>query len=224
MKNKYKNGTHLSERKFRFVLQEFALDREASKVAIRAKLNRKTVNSLYERIRARIVIMAEHEKPCNLDNVQIDEAYFGAMRSTRAWYNTKTIALGIISAKRVYTKILNKACKAEIYPEIRAVCKNGATIFTDASSVYSGLVAEGYKHKFVNHSIYEFGRQEGDSKVTTNRIESYWAWTKLRLSKFKGIRYEKYYVHLKECEWRFNHRHDDIYRLLLKEFRADPLS
>ncbi|MDR2268814.1 MAG: IS1595 family transposase, partial [Rickettsiales bacterium] len=56
-----------------------------------------------------------------------------------------------------------------------------------------------------------------------NRIESYWAWTKLRLSRFKGIRYERHYIHLKECEWRFNHRHEDIYRLLLKTFRAHPL-
>jgi len=224
MKNKYKNKSHLSERKFRIVLQEFALGTEASKTAIKTGLNRKTVNALYNKIRAQIVLMAEQEKPTGMTNVQIDEAYFGASKSTRSWYNSKTAVLGIISAKRVHTKILTRVRKAEIYAEILAVCKPGTVIFTDAAPMYKGLANAGFTHKAVNHSEYEFGRKENGMNITTNRIESYWAWTKLRLSRFKGIRYEKHYIHLKESEWRFNHRREDIYRLLLKAFRANPLS
>ena len=223
MKNIYKNRSHISTRKLRMVLQEFVLDREASKTAISTGLNRKTVNKLFELFRARIVLLAEQEKPNNLDNVQVDESYFGAAKSTRSWWNTKVAVFGIISPDRVYTKILNKPCKAEIYPVIRDICKPGAVVFSDRSPIYNGLTNEGFIHHSVNHSAYEFGRIEGDM-IRTNRIESYWAWTKLRLSKFKGIRYDKYYVHLKECEWRFNHRQDDIYRLLLRMFRDIPIS
>jgi len=223
MKNKYKNKSHLSERRFRFVLQEFVLGTEASKAAIKAGLNRKTANKIYNQIRARIVLLAERERPVGMTNVQIDEAYFGASKATRSWYNSKTAVLGIISSKRVYTKILTRVSKSEIFAEIRATCKPGTTIFTDAAPMYKGLANEGFIHKAVNHSEYEFGRKEGGLNVTTNRIESYWAWTRLRLSRFKGIRYDKHYIHLKESEWRFNHRREDIYRLLLKMFRADPL-
>ncbi len=31
------------------------------------------------------------------------------------------------------------------------------------------------------------------------------------------------YLHLKECEFRFNHRHDNLYLLLLKIIRNKPL-
>ncbi len=39
---------------------------------------------------------------------------------------------------------------------------------------------------------------------------------KTRLVKFKGMSRSTFYLHLKECEFRFNHRDEDLYRLLLK--------
>ena len=47
--------------------------------------------------------------------------------------------------------------------------------------------------------------------------------TKARLAQFHGINKEKFLLHLKECEFRFNHRDIDVYRLLLKSFRDKPL-
>ena len=34
---------------------------------------------------------------------------------------------------------------------------------------------------------------------------------------------DTFYLHLKECEFRFNHRQDDLYILLLKIIRNKPL-
>ncbi|MDQ6631356.1 MAG: IS1595 family transposase, partial [Verrucomicrobiota bacterium] len=31
-------------------------------------------------------------------------------------------------------------------------------------------------------------------------------------------------LHLKECEFRFNHRHDNLYQLLLNNFKNNPLN
>ena len=45
----------------------------------------------------------------------------------------------------------------------------------------------------------------------------------MRLSKFRGVSKQTFYLHLKECEFRFNHRRDDLYKMLLKEFRKAPL-
>ncbi|MCX5833821.1 MAG: IS1595 family transposase, partial [Deltaproteobacteria bacterium] len=33
-----------------------------------------------------------------------------------------------------------------------------------------------------------------------------------------------FYLHLKECEFRFNYRNENIYRVLLKLLRKNPLS
>ena len=100
----------------------------------------------------------------------------------------------------------------------------GATVFTDASVLYKGLSNIGFKHMFVNHSQMEFARTEGTLKVTTNRIEGFWGWTRTRLVKFKGVKWENIEQHIGESVWRFNHRQTGIYKLLLKELRSNPLT
>jgi len=54
-------------------------------------------------------------------------------------------------------------------------------------------------------------------------IESFWSFTKRRLSQFNGLRDEMFYLHLKESEFRFNNRHNDIYAILLKNLRENNL-
>ncbi|MBL8510812.1 MAG: transposase, partial [Betaproteobacteria bacterium] len=70
-----------------------------------------------------------------------------------------------------------------------------------------------------NHGSNEFVR--GNSHV--NGIESFWSFAKRRLAKFNGIAKHTFALHLKECEFRFNHRHGDIYRALLQLLRNNPL-
>ncbi|MDU1262140.1 MAG: IS1595 family transposase, partial [Veillonella sp.] len=38
-----------------------------------------------------------------------------------------------------------------------------------------------------------------------------------------GVPKHTFYLHLKETEFRFNHRHDDLYKILLRMFRENPL-
>ena len=54
-------------------------------------------------------------------------------------------------------------------------------------------------------------------------IESFWGYAKTRLSRFRGMNKFTFHLHLKECEFRFNHRGENLYILLLKIFRANPL-
>jgi len=61
-------------------------------------------------------------------------------------------------------------------------------------------------------------------KNHVNGIESFWSFAKHRLLKLRSIRKEKFLLHLKECEWRWNHRHRKIYPILLKHLRQLPLS
>ena len=71
----------------------------------------------------------------------------------------------------------------------------------------------------VNHSRNEFASQVSH----INGIESFWAFAKTRLAKFKGLPERTFYLHLKESEFRFNYRHQDPYPLLLKITRNHPL-
>lgn len=49
-----------------------------------------------------------------------------------------------------------------------------------------------------------------------NGIENLWGLAKARLAKFRGIHNRTFYLHLKEWEFKFNHRHENLYRLLMK--------
>lgn len=46
---------------------------------------------------------------------------------------------------------------------------------------------------------------------------------KRRHEKFYGLTNKTFNLHLKECEIRFNNRDKNIYLLLLKEFKNNPL-
>ena len=58
-----------------------------------------------------------------------------------------------------------------------------------------------------------------------NGIESFWAYTKLRLAKFKGISKNNFILYLKESEFRYNMKlkNEDLYKNLLKLIRKNPL-
>ena len=56
-----------------------------------------------------------------------------------------------------------------------------------------------------------------------NGIESFWSLAKRRLSKFCGVPKRTFYLHLKETEFRFNHRNNNLYKELLNFLRKDPL-
>jgi transposase-like protein len=43
------------------------------------------------------------------------------------------------------------------------------------------------------------------------------------LAQFKGVPKHTFFLHLKETEFRFNHRHQDPYKLILRILRKDPL-
>ena len=228
MKNKYANGTHFSKCKFRKLLALFCKDFTALQIADLTHLNRNTVNLWVNRIRQRLVILVEKEKMRNATHVQIDETYFTKTKEYFPKYklpHEEIVVFGCIdSSGRVYAKIVPKCRKEHIFPVIFEVCAPVATIYTDSAQMYKGLSKLGYKHKIVNHSNMEFSRYENDECITTNRIEGYWGWLKVRLAKFRGVKWDNLEAHIAESVWRYNHRQDDIYKLLLKEFRARPLS
>jgi transposase-like protein len=62
----------------------------------------------------------------------------------------------------------------------------------------------------------------GNSHI--NGIESFWGYAKIRLVKFKGMNKDMFKCHLKECEFRFNNRKQNLYKFLLGNFRKEPLN
>lgn len=41
-------------------------------------------------------------------------------------------------------------------------------------------------------------------------IKGFWGYAKTRPTRFRGMRPSAFYLHLKDCEFRFNHRRDSL--------------
>ena len=109
--------------------------------------------------------------------------------------------------------------KAELMPILQGRIVEGSDVYTDGWKAYDGLVTNGFRHHRVHHHANEFAR----GKNHLNGIESVWSFAKFRMAKLRGVRKEKLLVHLKESKWRFNHRHGNLYLILLKQTRLFPL-
>ena len=210
----------ITRAKFRQILKLFALDLTATQIAALTGLNRNTVNRYLTLIRQAIAQHCQRESPFSGD-VELDESYFGARRvrgKRGRGARGKTIVFGIYKRNgRVYTEIVPNCKKASIQAIIRGKVGLQSRIHTDGFRSYDGIVHMGYKkHYRVQHGQDEFVR--GNSHI--NGIEGFWGLAKTRLVKFKGMSRSTFYLHLKECEWRFNHRDEDLYQLLLKTTRS----
>jgi transposase-like protein len=154
---------------------------------------------------------------------ELDESYFGAKRvrgKRGRGAAGKTPVFGLLKrAGNVYVQIVKNCSKAELLPIIQGKILEGSTIHTDGWKAYDGLVLNGYDHYRVYHSHNEFAR----GKAHVNGIESFWSFTKRRLAQFNGLRDEIFYLHLKESEFRFNNRHENIYVIMLHNLRNNML-
>ena len=108
---------------------------------------------------------------------------------------------------KVYTEIVPNCKSVTLQRIIKGKTGVDSVIHSDGWREYNGLVDFGYKKHFrVRHSKNEFAR--GNSHI--NGIESFWGYAKNRLVKFKGMNKSMFNLHLKECEFRFNNRKQNI--------------
>ena len=157
----------------------------------------------------------------------MDESYFGAKRvrgKKGRGAAGKTPVFGLLKRDgRVYVEVVKNCTKEQLMPISKINCwgkiLEGSIINTDGWKAYDGLILNGYTHHRVFHSKNEFAR----GKNHVNGIESFWSYSKRRLAKFNGLTDEKFILHLKESEFRFNNRKQNLYKILLKIIRENLL-
>lgn len=214
MKNK-----PLTQYKKKKIMRCFAEDLTATQTSTLTSINRNTINKYFSNFRGIIFEYSLSESSKNqkeLGEFELDESYFGAKRvrgKRGRGAAGKTPVFGLKKrGGKVFVEIVRNCSREELMPIIQGKILEGSTIHTDGWKAYNGLILNGYDHYRVFHSHNEFAR--GKSHV--NGIEGFWGYAKSRLSKFHGLTDDKFILHLKECEFRFNHRDEDLYETLLK--------
>ena len=223
-KTLYRKKSRIWDAKIREIVRYFSLDFTSDITANLTGLNPKTTQDWYRYIRKAIAALCEMEKAeIWTGSIEIDESYFWPTRvrwKRWRWAWMKTIVFGLLKRNwKVYTEIVPDVKAKTLVPIIRWKVKIEDTeINSDWWPAYDGLVDIGYeKHYRVHHWDNEFARWNQH----INWIESFWSFTKRRLSQFNWIKKVYFYYFLKESEFRYNCRIQwkDIYKEILKLLR-----
>jgi transposase-like protein len=221
--NRYFHFSKISEARFRSLLRCFALDMTATQTAQMTGISLRSTNQIFLRLREKLFQECEKNSPFAGD-LEADESYFGPRRvrgKRGRGAAGKTIVFGLLKRDdQVYTEIVPNASKATLQAIIRGKASLESVVHTDRWRGYDGLVDLGFdKHLRVNHGDNEFAL--GPNHI--NGIESFWSYAKHRLIKFHGMKKSTFPLHLKETEFRFNQRKNNLYKVLLSILRKDPL-
>jgi len=167
-------------------------------------VTQKTAWFLAQRIRETWMNNGDEDK---LDGpVEVDEAYIGGKaktmhakdRAERKHFKNKQAVVGILQrngeVRAMHTD--RRMASRMVHNHV----KSGATVNTDAASVYTHL-GQTFDHHIVNHSIGEYVR----GKAHTNGIESFWALLKRG---HYGIYHYMSPKHLHRYVREFSHRHN----------------
>jgi hypothetical protein len=116
--NPFYRRSRISAKKFRQLLRYFALDFTAADVAQLTGLTRKSVTTIFIKIRRLTAEESVRDSPLSAGEVEVDESYFGSRRvrgKRGRGASGKTIAFGLLKRHgRVYTEIVPDCKKATL--------------------------------------------------------------------------------------------------------------
>ena len=156
--------------------------------------------------------------------VEINESYFGARRvrgKHGGGVSGKILVVGLLKrGDCLYFKIVADYFRDSLQPIIKGQVVTNITVYTDGWRSYDGLVLDGYRHHRTYHHKNEFVR----GKNHVNGIESFWSFAKLHMARMRGLRKANFWGHLLKSQWRWNHRRDNLYKVLLKNLSLNLLN
>ena len=191
----------------REVVRYVAADLTALQAAALSGLNRNTVNRLYRGV----MLLACEAQRRLVGVVEVDESFFGARRVKgrrgRGAYG-KTVVFGIFAAgPRLYRDRRSK-------PTLQGIIRGRVDPRTVSTPMAGAATTNGHVRIMPATSL----------PFISTASKASGAWAKVRLTQFKGLPKHTFHLHLKETEWRYNHRHADKYKCLLHYLRKNPLS
>jgi transposase len=177
----------------------------------------KTITRVYQRLREAIYHVAELEAGKLKGEIEIDEAYFGGRRKGKRGRGAKgkSIVFGLLERDgRVYTKVVEDVSADTLMEHIRKRTRKGSVYYTDTFRSYNSLKRLG-KHHTMNHSKTLVDKK---TKNHINGIEGFWSFAKHILYNYRGVSKYHFPMYLKEVEYRFNHRKENLFKLFLKVY------
>lgn len=221
--NKYYKRSKIPEWKFRSLVLYFARDLSATDTSRLTGLTRKSVTTIFLKIRQRIAQECKRSSPLKAGKVELTEAHsctrcICGKRGCGINHGKPLFSL-LEYDKHIYTEIIPDCKKAPLRAIIRGRPVEDAILRNNGWHGYDGLVDFEYEKAFrVDKDCLA-----GNLYSHDDEIDSFWSFARNRLEKFNGVSNRTFPLHLKECEWRFNMREQDLYTELLGLLREHPI-
>jgi transposase len=196
------------------IIKLFELELSTRKIAQQLRLAYNTAYKAVNTVRASILAHAEDAGQLLSGEIELDESYFGGRRKGRRGRGAagKIPVFGILERDGVVSVQVVSDVRAEtlLLLTVNKV-RRGSVVYTDRFGSYDSLIFCGYRHLQVDHQT-RFSR----GRVYINGLEGFWSFAKERLMKHHGISPRRFPLYLKEMEFRYNHRNQDFYEILVK--------
>jgi len=209
-KCKKQKGSKILRRELK-IIRGFYQQQPAYRLASDLGVSYQTVTRVYQKLRQAIYHVSELESRKLAGEIELDEAYFGGRRKGKRGRGAagKSIVFGLLERQgRVYTKVVDCVSADELMEHIRRYTRRGSVYFTDTFRSYRSLKRFG-KHHTVSH-----GKKFPKTKHHINGIEGFWSFAKHVLYNYRGVSKYHFPLYLKEVEYRFNHRDDNLLKLV----------
>lgn len=193
MKNKLLKGGHLSEKKCREILQLFSEDLTATQIADIIGVSRVTVNNYFKLLRTIIASYSEALHTATAPDALLNNIPPRDSEETSKGYFSILVHKGMM-----YTGCLKSVPEVSI----REAIQSGTEMHPLLSDTHAVVDCAHWK-------LYNLRKNDIDPEVKP-AINDFWNYTKTRLQKFRGLNKNMLYLHIKECEFRYNGRGGDL--------------
>ena len=224
MKNKYVKRSKISEAKFRSIIMHFCLELDPVKIAALTRLHHNTINRYLRRIRIRIAELCESQAYLR-QAVEKNMSEHHECCSPDGYKQPLEKRLPIFSIRsrndHIYTSLLPNGIQQK---QRRFLQSNRALLSCGIPKQwqhYDAIVDLNGQH-YYRLGFLSSGDQ--DNNAAPDLIDQFIGFTRKRLKAFNLKADDHLRLVLKECEFRFNNRHEDLYPLLLRVFRDYPLA
>lgn len=202
----------LSAKQWLWLVKLFSLEISTRKIARELGISYPSALRAVDAIRMSIIMHGSDE--VLKGTIEMDDAYFGGRRKGNRGRGAagKVPVFGVLErAGKVYVNVVPNMSAEYLMGSAVKKVKRGSIVYTDKWKGYDSLMFCGYRHMKLDHS-----KQFASGKVHINGMEGFWSYAKERLIKHHGVSKQKFPLYIKEMEFRYNNRQQDIYETLLK--------
>ena len=196
------------------LIKLFELELSIRKIAQQLRLSYNAAYKAVHTIRAAILAHSTDGDASLSGEVEVDESYFGGKRKGKRGRGAagKVPVFGILEREgRVFVEVLPTTRAKDVLALTVKKVRRGSIVYTDRYRSYDALMFCGYRHLRVDHGKY-FSR----GRVYINGLEGFWSYAKERIMKYHGVSPQRFPYYLKELEFRYNHRKEDLFPLITK--------